>query len=86
MIGYIANTDQSWFDFLRSEGPQAEVNFWFPSDHRIFRGPIGSPWLFRLKAPVNAIGGFGIVSWSERLPEYLAWECFGGGNGASSAD
>ncbi len=84
MFGYIANTDQSWFEFLRAQPTQLEVNFWFPSAHRIFRGPIGSPWLFRLKAPVNAIGGFGIVSWSDRLPEYLSWECFGQGNGAST--
>lgn len=61
-----------------------EVNFWFPSDYRIFRGPVGSPWLFRLKSPVNMIGGFGIVERAERLPEYLAWECFGEGNGTGT--
>lgn len=82
MIGYIANTDQRWFEFLRSLLPQEEVNFWNPSDHYMFRGPVGSPFLFRLKAPVNMIGGFGIVSWADRMPEWLAWECFGRGNGA----
>jgi len=80
---YIANTDQRWFDFLRAQprGDGEEVNFWFPSDYRIFRGPVGSPWLFRLKSPVNMIGGFGIVERAKRLPEYLAWECFGKDNG-----
>jgi len=86
MTGYIANTDQKWFEFLRSLPPQEEVNFWNPSDHYLFRGPIGSPFLFRLKAPVNAIGGFGIVSWADRMPEWLAWECFGRGNGAPTLD
>jgi putative restriction endonuclease len=86
MTGYIANTDQKWFEFLRSLPPQEEVNFWNPSDHYMFRGPIGSPFLFRLKAPMNAIGGVGIVSWADRMPEWLAWECFGQGNGAPTLE
>jgi len=86
MTGYIANTDQKWFDFLRSLPAQEEVNFWSPSDHYLFRGPIGSPVLFRLKSPVNKIGGFGVVSWRDRMPEWLAWDCFGQGNGAPSLD
>ena len=84
MTGYIANTDQKWFEFLRSLVPQEEVNFWTPSDHYMFRGPVGSPFLFRLKAPVNMIGGFGVVAWADRMPEWLAWECFGQGNGSPS--
>jgi len=86
VIGYIANTDHKWFDFLRSLPPQEEVNFWSPSDHYVFRGPIGSPFLFRLKSPANAIGGFGTVAWADRMPEWLAWECFGQGNGAPTLD
>jgi HNH endonuclease len=86
MTGYIANTDQKWFDFLRAQPPQEEVNFWNPSDHYLFRGPVGSPFLFRLKAPINMIGGFGLVSYAQRMPEWLAWECFGQGNGAPSLD
>lgn len=86
MIGYIANTDSSWFEFLRSEPPQEEVNFWNPSDYYLFRGAVGSPFFFRLKAPINAIGGFGVVSYSQRMPEWLAWECFGRGNGAPTLE
>jgi len=86
MVGYIANTDAGWFEFLRQLPPQPEVNFWNPSDYYMFRGAIGSPFLFRLKAPVNKIGGFGVVSWADRMPEWLAWECFGQGNGAPSPD
>lgn len=86
MLGYIANTDQSWFDFLRAQPPQEEVNFWNPSGRNVFRGKIGSPFIFRLKAPVNMIGGFGLVSWADRMPEWLAWECFGQGNGAPTLE
>ena len=56
MIGYIANTDSDWFEFLRSQPLQDEVNFWNPSDYYLFRGAVGSPFLFRLKSPSNAIG------------------------------
>jgi putative restriction endonuclease len=38
----------------------------------------------RLKAPRNAIGGFGIFARFDRLPEWLAWECFEQGNGAAT--
>ncbi|MBK9239394.1 MAG: HNH endonuclease [Acidobacteria bacterium] len=82
MTGYIANTDRGWFDFLRLQPPQEEVNFWSPSAHSVFRGPVGSPFFFKLKSPDNAIGGYGVVSWADRMPEWLAWECFGQGNGA----
>jgi putative restriction endonuclease len=86
MTGYIANTDAAWFEFLRSQPPQEEVNFWSPSDHYLFRGAIGSPFLFRLKAPRNVVAGFGLVAYAQRMPEWLAWECFGQGNGATTLD
>jgi putative restriction endonuclease len=84
MRGFIANTHHEWFDFLSEKSYWEEVNFWNPSDFYSFRGEPGSPFFFRLKAPRNAIGGFGIVSRFEKLPEWLAWECFESGNGASS--
>ena len=43
-----------------------------------------SPFFFKLKAPHNAIGGFGFVARFSRLPDWLAWECFGEGNGAAT--
>ena len=82
MRGYIANTDAEWFEFLRRQPPLEEVNFWNPSDYYLFRGLVGSPFFFRLKSPINAIGGFGLVAYADRMPEWLAWECFGSGNGA----
>jgi putative restriction endonuclease len=84
MKGFIANTHSDWFDFLERKSWWEEVNFWNPSDYYAFRGEPGSPFFFRLKAPRNAIGGFGLVSGFARLPEWLAWECFGEGNGAAT--
>jgi putative restriction endonuclease len=83
MRGWVANTHSEWFDFLAARGSWVEVNFWNPSDYYAFRGEPGSPFFFRLKAPRNAIGGFGLVSGFARLPEWLAWEAFGEANGAA---
>jgi putative restriction endonuclease len=84
MEGWLAVTHQDWFDFLARRRRWDEINFWTPSDHYAFRGTPGAPFLFKLKSPRNAIGGFGIFSKFAPLPEWLAWECFGEGNGASS--
>ncbi len=90
MEGWVAPTDYDWYAFLRGTGPYAEVNFWTPSDYFGFRGTPGAPFLFKLKAsrgkdsplPHNVIAGFGIVSRFAKLEDWLAWECFGHGNGA----
>jgi putative restriction endonuclease len=82
--GYVANTHYDWFSFLARKGTWDEVNFWNPSDYYAFGGEPGSPFFFRLKAPRNAIGGFGIFARFDRLPEWLAWECFEQGNGAAT--
>ena len=84
MKGWIANTHHGWFDFFAQKQYWPEVNFWTPSDYDAFRGEPGSPFFFRLLAPRNKIGGFGYVQRHARLPEWLAWECFGEGNGAPS--
>jgi len=84
MKGYVANTHGDWFDFLARRSVWEEVNFWNPSDYYAFRGEPGSPFIFRLKSPRNAIGGFGIVARFSKLPEWLAWECFTQGNGAAT--
>lgn len=84
MKGWVANTHSDWFDFLAQKGHWEEVNFWTPSDYFAFRGEPSSPFFFRLMAPRNAIGGFGLVSGFARLPEWLAWECFTEGNGAAT--
>jgi len=84
--GWVAVTHSDWFDFLAQQPRREEVNFWSPSDYYAFHGSPGAPFFFKLKAPRNAIGGFGYVASFSRLPEWLAWECFGDGNGAPSLD
>lgn len=86
MEGWVAVTHSDWFDFLARQPQREEVNFWSPSDYYAFHGTPGAPFFFKLKAPRNAIGGFGYVASFTRLPEWLAWECFGEGNGASSLE
>lgn len=82
---WVVNTDHDWFDFLAARPDIDEVNFWQPSGETNF-GAIqpGELFLFRLKAPRNAIGGYGVFSHSSNLPISLAWEAFGVKNGASS--
>ena len=80
---WVANTDPDWFDFLSSQTGIDEVNFWQPSGGTAFsRIQPGELFLFRLKSPRNAIGGYGIFSHASNLPISLAWEAFGIKNGA----
>lgn len=86
MFGNVANTDNEWFDFLSGEQFD-EVNFWFPSAfYTPQSAPPGSVWFFRLKAPRNVIGGFGIVERFDKLESLLAWDCFEQANGAASLE
>ncbi len=57
------------------------MNFWKPSAHRGLNAPEFSAFLFKLKAPDNAICGFGYFAKCARLPPWLAWESFGVGGG-----
>ncbi len=82
---WIANTDHDWFDFLAAQPNLDEVNFWQPSGGMNFAAiQPGELFLFRLKAPRNAIGGYGVFQHSSNLPISLAWEAFGAKNGASN--
>ena len=83
MIGWIAPTDYDWFTFLAARQRFEEVNFWTPSTHFAFRSEPGTPFFFKLKAPHNAIAGFGYFSRYDPLPEFIAWDCFGEANGGS---
>jgi hypothetical protein len=58
VIGTIGIIDHGWYEFLRSQGNLTEVNFWKPSARRGFRAPEFLPFLFKLRAPHNAICGF----------------------------
>jgi putative restriction endonuclease len=88
--GFIGNTDHAWFEHLRARAQDAvprgvlpEVNFWKPSARTFAAVPEGAPYFFRLKAPRSRIGGFGIFTRYVALPDWLAWDAFREGNGAS---
>lgn len=82
---WVANTDPDWFDFLSAQPNIDEVNFWQPSGNATFRAiEPGELFLFKLKAPRNGIGGFGVLSQASNLPVSLAWEAMGTKNGAPS--
>jgi putative restriction endonuclease len=82
---YVGVTDRQWFSFLRNEPVLDEVNFWSPGGRRISAG-LGVPFLFKLKAPQNVIGGGGFIAFVERMPIRDAWEFFGRENGAPSLE
>src|SRR5712692_7629589 len=83
---YVANTDNTWFDFLSSEADLTEVNFWSPGETAFRAIQQGEILAFRLKSPRNKIGGFGIFCSHNRLPIQTAWETFGRANGVSSLE
>ena len=84
----VANTDKRWFDHFRPNDQLTsidEVNFWRPSAQSQFRAlKPGNPFFFRLKAPYNAIAGFGFFAVSARMSVELVWEMFGDRNGDAS--
>ncbi len=84
LFGTIAPTDFGWYDFLSRSSVWPEVNFWTPSTHFSFRADEFSPFFFKLKAPYNAICGFGYFANYSPLPDWLAWSCFEEGNGCAS--
>lgn len=80
MNGFVAVTDPGWYEHLaRTPGPK-DANFWRPSA-RAFRLEPGTPFLFKLKAPHNAIAGFGFFAGFTILPDWLAWDTFEEANG-----
>ncbi len=89
MQGFIANTDLDWHGLLlrrqRAGGPIEEANFWKTSERATFKAlKPGEPLLFRLKSPVDRIGGVGFFEGFSVLPVWLAWETFGLANGVPS--
>jgi putative restriction endonuclease len=86
MRGYVANTDYDWFTYLRAIEPAIdEVNFWKPGSQANFGRLVpGEPLFFKLKAPHNAIAGFGYFAHFSRLPVSMVWQVYGDANGAGS--
>lgn len=81
---FVANTDNTWFDFLSAEPNVSEVNFWWPGEMPFRALQPGELLVFRLKSPRNKIGGFGVFSNHSLLPVQIAWDSFGRANGISS--
>lgn len=80
---HLAVTDTEWFAYLRDLRPPPEdINFWQPRGSQGFKAlPEGGPFLFKLKAPLNAIGGVGFFASHTRLLLSVAWEAFEQRNG-----
>lgn len=85
MDGFVAVTDPGWYERLSREVGPRDANFWRPSTRRVNLAT-GTPFLFKLKAPHHAIAGFGLFARFTVLPDWLAWETFGEGNGVDSLD
>jgi putative restriction endonuclease len=79
---FIANTDLAWFNFLSQRQPLDEVNHWQPGGRLRFNALApGELLVFRLKAPINRIAGYGVFARSALLPINLAWSAFDLKNG-----
>ena len=81
---YVANTDNDWFDFLKARAPLEDLNFWKPSPQTFRAVEEGQLFVFRLKAPRNCIGGYGVLASSINVPIQLAWDALGERNGSPS--
>jgi len=81
---YLGVTDSGWFNFLRTKNPE-DVNFWQPGGKTNFRVlSSGAPFLFKLRHPLNAIGGIGFFSSHTFLPINIAWDTFNVRNGCET--
>ncbi len=83
---YLGVTDNNWYKYLSSINPE-DVNFWQPGGTVHFKVLTpGAPFLFKLKSPLNAIGGLGFFSSHTFLPVTIAWDAFKNRNGCETFD
>ena len=83
---YLGVTDLNWYNYLSRQN-RDDVNFWQPGGNLAFRIlSAGQPFLFKLKSPINAIGGVGFFSSHTFLPLSMAWDVFDNGNGCNSLE
>ena len=81
---YIGVTDNNWYKYLSNINPE-DINFWQPGGSVNFKVlTSGAPFLFKLKSPLNAIGGIGFFSSHTCLPFSIAWDTFKNRNGDDS--
>lgn len=95
MRGSVGNTDAQWYRHLLEQQHRAiastgagleEINFWKPSGGAFSALQPGEPFFFKLKAPHNAIVGFGFFTRYVVMPDWRAWELFGQANGNATED
>jgi len=83
---YLGVTDNNWYNYLSRINPE-DINFWQPGGTVNFRVlNSGAPFLFKLKSPLNAIGGIGFFSSHTFLPITIAWDTFRNRNGCQTFD
>src|SRR5665647_3258361 len=83
---YLGVTDNKWFRYLSHINPE-DVNFSQPGGNVTFKVlQPGAPFLFKLKSPLNAIGGIGFFSSHTFLPLSIAWDTFRNRNGCDTFD
>lgn len=82
MKGYVAVTDPGWVEHLAGTPGPKDANFWRPSTKAVGLAR-GTPFFFKVKAPDDAIAGFGFFWDFSVLPDWLACETFGTANGVA---
>lgn len=83
---FLGVTNNSWYNYLSKIQPE-DINFWQPGGNLNFRVlTAGAPFLFKLKSPLNAIGGIGFFSSHTFLPLNMAWDTFKNRNGCDTFD
>lgn len=83
---YLGVTDNRWFNYLSEINPE-DINFWQPGGTVKFKVlTAGAPFVFKLKSPLNAIGGIGFFSSHTFLPISVAWDTFGNRNRCNTFD
>lgn len=81
---YLGVTDNNWYRYL-SQMHREDINFWQPGGNSNFKVlEPGAPFLFKLKSPINMIGGVGFFSSQTFLPISIAWDVFEQRNGCDS--
>ena len=81
---YLGVTDNEWYKYLSRINPE-DINFWQPGGNSRFKVlEQGAPFLFKLKSPLNVIGGIGFFSSHTFLPINMAWDVFGNRNGCET--
>jgi putative restriction endonuclease len=82
---FVAVTDSDWFRLLSSESGLDEINFWQPSPTGV-RAEVGTPWLFKLRTPMDVVVGGGFFTYYTVMPATIAWDTFGRANGVDSLE